>query len=213
MTTRRSERKSPATSIPKVKPGTHAALLYGDPSAAGEAIAFVAEGVLGRESCAVLSYARYAERAAAQLRDLHGVDVKRALADGTLALLEGRESGKELRAELVRFLEKSRKAKRAPRLLLNLGWREEGWPDDDELLALEAGLGGLCEDLDAAALCLYDARQLPGSVLLDGALGCHPVVFCRGEAVKNPFLVEPAALQKELAARKRGEAGLRSWMA
>ncbi len=89
MTTRRSERKSPATSIPKVKPGTHAALLYGDPSAAGEAIAFVAEGVLGRESCAVLSYARYAERAAAQLRDLHGVDVKRALADGTLALLKG----------------------------------------------------------------------------------------------------------------------------
>ena len=38
------------------------------------------------------------------------------------------------------------------------------------------------------------------------------MVICRGEAVKNPFLVEPAALQKELAARKKGEAGLRSWM-
>ncbi|HEY3446815.1 MAG TPA: MEDS domain-containing protein [Myxococcales bacterium] len=212
--TRRSERKSPVAALPKVKPGTHAALLYGgDPAAAAEAVAFIAEAIEGRGACAVLSYARYGERVAAQLRDLHAVDVKRSLADGALVFLETRESGKELRGELVRFLERCRKSRRPARLLLNLGWREEGWPDDDELLSLEAGLSELCAEHDAAALCLYDARQLPGSILLDGALGCHPVVFCRGEALKNPFLVDPAALQRELAARKKGEAGLRSWMA
>ena len=210
--TRRSERKA-GTTQSKVRPGTHAALLHGDPSAAAEALGFVAEGVVGHEACALLSYARFAERVAAQLRDLHGVDVKRALSDGSLAFLETRETGRELRSQLVSFLDRCRKARRPARLLLNLGWREEGWPDDDELLSLEAGLGELCEAHGAAALCLYDARQLPGAILLDGALGCHPVVHCRGEAVKNPFLVEPAALQRELTARKKGEAGLRAWMA
>ncbi|MGC4122550.1 MAG: MEDS domain-containing protein [Myxococcales bacterium] len=211
--TRRSERKAPAVSIPKVKAGMHAAHLYGDAAAAEEAVAFLAEGLASREACAVLSYARHGERLAAQLRDLHAVDVKRSTAEGALVFLEARETGKELHADLSRFLEKSRKARRPARLLLNLGWREEGWPDDDDLLWLEAGMSELCEEHDAAALCLYDARQLPGSILLDGALGCHPVVFCRGAAVKNPFLVDPATLNKELTARRKGEAGLRSWMA
>lgn len=208
--TRRMERKVQAGL--QVRPGTHVAQLYGSPAALGGAIGFAAEALSRGEACAVLAYSRFNERAAAQLRDLHSVDLKRAQADSRLSFLEGRSSAREMRADLLRFVEKARRARRAVRVVTSLGWGEEGWPDDDDLLQLEADLGGLAREHDLAVLCLYDVRQLAGALIMDGALGCHPLVHHREQAVKNPFVLPPAALQRELAARKRSETGLRAWM-
>lgn len=209
--TKRSEAKG-STGL-KLRPGSHAALLYGDPAAVGEAMAFAATGIGQGEACAFLAYARFNERVSAQLRDLHGVDVRRALAEERLGFLEARETARELRGDLARFLERSAKARRAVRVVTSLGWGEAGWPDEDELLRLEAGLGELCREHSATALCLYDSRQLGGHLLLDGALGCHSLVHSRGQLVKNPFVIEPTVLQRELAGRRRGEGSLRAWMA
>jgi len=62
------------------------------------------------------------------------------------------------------------------------------------------------------ALCLYDARQLSGRLLLEGGFECHATVLCRGALHKNPLFVEPETLQKELNVRRRDESKVRNWM-
>ncbi|MBI5544271.1 MAG: MEDS domain-containing protein [Deltaproteobacteria bacterium] len=209
--TRRSQGKLAAPGL-TVRPGAHVALLYGEPSVMAEVIEYVATGIHAQERCAVLAYSRLNERFAAQLRDLHGVDVRAAVAGGSLAFLDGKASARELRAELARFLSEAPRARGSARLVLSLGFGEPAWPDDDELLRFETSLGELCHEHKAAALCLYDARQLAGSLILDGALACHPWVIYRGQTHANPFVVEPQQLQRELASRRRTEGALKAWM-
>jgi len=208
---RRPQAKRSAARLVQARPGSHVALLYQEPTTIAEAVAFAAAGPLEGASCAVLAYARLAERIVAQVRDLHGLDVRRLQADGALVFLECRPSAREVVADLARFLERAGGSKRPARMLLSLGWGEAGWPDHDELLRIEASLSQLCSESKAAALCLYDARQLPGSVLLEGGLACHPLVHWRGEPRKNPFVVAPSVLGRELAARRKGESRLRAW--
>lgn len=208
--TKRTEGKTQGG--PKLRPGSHAALLFGDPGALADALAFAAGGALGGEACAFLAYSRFNERAAAQLRDLYSVDVRRSQADNLLAFLDARETARELKTELTRFFEQAQRVRRPARLVTCLGWGEAGWPDDDELLRFEVGLNDLCREHSVAALCLYDARQLNGGLILDGALACHPTVISRGRAIKNPFVIESSTLLRELGARRRGEDRLRAWM-
>ncbi len=193
------------------RPGSHVCLVVSEPGALGGALEFVATGVEAGESCAVLAYARFNERLTAQLRDLHGVDVRQAMLDSRLACMSGGESAKALRADLMHYFA-SRRPRRGGRLLCCLGFGEDGWPDDSDLLQLEVQLSDLSSQLGIATLCLYDTRQLTSPLLLEGGFGCHRTVIVRGEAQKNPFFQSPASLQRELAARKREETRLRAWI-
>lgn len=203
---------SQAPSEIRVKPGMHASLIYSDPAQLNAALAFLAEGVNQEEACAVLAYARFNERIAAQLRDLHGVDMRRTLLEGNVAFLNGGENAKQIRGELAKFFARAHKANKPMRLLTSLGWGEADWPDDTELMLLDSWLNELCAEHAVAALCLYDERQLGGAIVFHGGLECHPTVFVRGTAHKNPFFIEPATLQKELGGRRRDESRLAAWM-
>ncbi|MGI5863687.1 MAG: MEDS domain-containing protein [Myxococcales bacterium] len=195
----------------ELKPGSHASLLYTEPGVPSVALDYLAEGTRRGEVSAFLGYGRLNERVAAQLRDLYSVDLRSAQAEGRLVFLSGRENARLMRADLVKTF-KGKRSRRAGRLLASLGWEEAGWPDDSELLQFESKLTETCEELGLSALCLYDARQLNGSLLFQGGLECHPTVFARCTHHKNPFFVEPALLQKELGARRRDESRLRAWM-
>jgi hypothetical protein len=186
-------------------------LVVNEPGALSGALEFVAGGLEAGECCAVLGYARFNERLTAQLRDLHGVDVRQAMLDSRLAGMSGGESAKALRAGVVHFFA-SRRPRRGGRLLCCLGFGEEGWPDESDLLQLEVQLSDLSTELGIASLCLYDTRQLTSQLLLEGGFGCHRTVIVRGEAHKNPFFLNPASLQRELVVRKREETRLRAWI-
>lgn len=196
-----------------LKPGTHAALLYTEPGVPTAALSFLAEGVRKGESSVFLGYGRLNERVVAQLRDLCSVDVRSAMADGTLSLLAGRESARAFHADLAKAFGHSGRRRQAGRLVTSFGWGEAGWPDDSELLQVDSRLNEWAEELNFSALCLYDARQIEGSLLFHGGLECHPTVFSRCAGHRNPFFAEQAALQKELGARRRDENRLQAWMA
>jgi hypothetical protein len=197
----------------ELKPGSHASLLYTEPGIPESALSFLAEGIEQGEKAAFLGWGRLNERVVSQMRDLHGINVRQRIADGQLILLEGSETTREIRADLQRVFAHSGKRSRGNgRLVTSLGWGEPGWPDESELLQLEARLNETCGELGIAALCLYDARQLSGSLVFEGSLGCHPTVFARCGCHKNPFFVTPSALQKELGARRRDEDRLRAWI-
>ncbi len=201
--------RQPAESHPK--PGSHACLVVGEPNTLGGALDYVAEGIEAGEPCAVLAYARFNERLSAQLRDLHGVDLRRAMLDARLSCMSGASTARAMRSGLQQFFS-HRRGRKGGRLLCCLGFGEEGWPEDSELLQLEVQLTELCTELNVSALCLYDTRQLSGQLLLEGGLGCHRTVIVRGQAQKNPFFFHPASLQRELAARRREETRLRTWI-
>jgi hypothetical protein len=196
----------------ELKPGSHASLLYTEAGVPGAALDFLAEGVRRGETGAFLGYGRLNERVAAQLRDLYSIDLRATQAGGQLVFLSGRENIKLMRADLTRSFSRGKRGRPSGRLVVNLGWGEAGWPDESELLQFESKLTELCAEMGVAALCLYDARQLSGSLLFEGGFECHPTVFARCGQHKNPFFVEPAALQKELGARRRDEGRLRAWM-
>lgn len=196
----------------RLKPGVHASFVYTDPMQVQVAMAFLAEGLRRQEACVILAYARFNERAGAQLRDLHGIDVRRAMSTGQLVFMNGQDTGKNIRAELQKHLAEVGKQFKASRLLACFGWGEEGWPDEPELIQLDTQLNAVCEEFPVAALCLYDARQINGALLLEGALECHPLVFVRGVPHKNPFFVQPARLAREMGVRKREQSKIRSWI-
>jgi hypothetical protein len=208
---KRLQEKRASTGI-RLKPGAHASLILSGPDLHSDVLAFAAEGMKNGEACAILAYSRFNERLAAQLRDLHGVDTRRSLVDGTLAFVGVRENAKLMSEELEKYFAQARKLKRSARLLTSLGWGENGWPDENELLHFDAGLNELCREYGAAALCLYDARQLSGQIIVVGALQCHPQVFCRGVAHRNPLFVDPSILKKELSGRRREASRLEAWL-
>jgi hypothetical protein len=209
-----TKKRSPAQAPSgiRVKPGTHTSLIHGDPSQLTAALDFLAEGIRQGEVCAVLAYARFNERIAAQLRDLHGIDMRRALLEGAVGFVSGAETIKPMRAELTKFFGRAVKTKRPKRLLTSFGWGEADWPDEDELLQLECWLGEYCAQHAIAAVCLYDERQLGGSVLFRAGLECHATVLVRGTLHKNPFFVSPDVIQKEVGARRRDEERLNAWI-
>jgi hypothetical protein len=204
--------RSPRAPEIKVRPGSHAALVYDEPAQLAAAVAFLAEGAQRGEKCVMLAYQRLNERVGAQLRDLHGVEARELVAQQKLTFLDGGASGKELLAELRRQFSRSARAAKPARLVVSLAWGEEGWPEESELLWLEAQLDGLCESDAVAGLCLYDVRQTTGHQLLHGALECHQTVLTRGLPHKNPFALPPDAVAREAGARRKAERALQSWL-
>jgi hypothetical protein len=188
-------------------------LLHSDPSEEDAALSLLAQGLAEEAACAFLSYARMNERISARLRDLHGVDMRAFEAKGTLTFLAGAPTVRRIIADVTRVVERAKRANRPARVVSCLGFGEIGWPDDEELIDLECQLTVLCAAERATVLCLYDARQLAGRVVLRGALEAHPALLVRGRAQKNPWHVAPALQREELAARRRGESRLRSWLA
>ncbi len=88
------------------------------------------------------------------------------------------------------------------RVLGNLGWGKPGWPNDRELLRLEARVTEAIRKLPTVVMCVYDVRGIAARNLLQGGLECHPLTFRRNVVRPNEHYVpvEPflAALDREL---------------
>src|SRR5262249_44722378 len=69
----------------------------------------------------------------------------------------------------------------AVRILGNLNWGRgaPGWPSDREILRLEAQVTSAAERLPCIVMCVYDVTKLPGPMLPNGGLECHPLTFRR----------------------------------
>jgi len=75
------------------------------------------------------------------------------------------------------------------RVLGHLGWGHPRWPDEQDILSLEARVTDVVRNLPSVVLCAYDVRALSGRPLLLGGLECHPLTLRRGALRHNEHFV------------------------
>ena len=76
------------------------------------------------------------------------------------------------------------------RLLGNIGWGKQDWPDERDILRFEAKVTGAARHFPCVVVCMYDVRTLPGAVILHGAFETHPVTVCGNFVRENTHYVD-----------------------
>lgn len=73
-----------------------------------------------------------------------------------------------------------------------MAWALRGMPGTDRLMEYEALVNTVVVDHPITAICQYDARRFDGGTLFD-VLNVHPMMLVRGQVVRNPYFLDPAA--------------------
>ncbi|MDQ6803285.1 MAG: MEDS domain-containing protein, partial [Acidobacteriota bacterium] len=71
------------------------------------------------------------------------------------------------------------------RLLGNIGWGRSGWPDEADILVFETRVTAAIADLPCVVVCMYDVQNLPGRILVHGALEAHPLTLRQNVVREN----------------------------
>jgi hypothetical protein len=178
-------------------PGDHLAYFWESEQDFTAAIGFIRAGAAEGETCVLLGHEEANDRLEAATRRA-GLDTAVLRRQGRLHFASGMRSANAL-LELVGEQIDLAVDRGAPlvRILGNLGWGRPDWPDDLDLLRLEARVTDSVRKLPVIVMCGYDVRHLAGSPVLLGGLECHPLTYRRGALRPNELYV-PA--EKFLAA-------------
>jgi hypothetical protein len=170
-------------------PGDHLAYLWESEREFMDAIGFIAAGAAEGEACVLLGHDEVNDRLETAARRA-GIDTAGLRREGRLNFVSGRNSADALLA-LVDEQIGLAVDRGAPlvRILGNLGWGQPGWPDDLDLLRLEARTTDVVGRLPVIVMCAYDVRHASGTRLLKGGLECHPQTYRRGALRSNEFYV------------------------
>lgn len=175
----------------RAAPGDHIAYFWETEQDFTDTIGFLAAGVAEGETCVLLGHEEANDRLGAETRRA-GLDTAGLRRQGRLHFASGMKSAEALLELLGEQIELA-VDRGAPlvRILGNLGWGRPGWPDDIDLLRLEARVTEAVRKLPVIVMCAYDVRRVPGSPLLLGGLECHPLT-CRRGALRPNELYVPA---------------------
>jgi hypothetical protein len=170
-------------------PGDHLAYLWESEQEFMGAIGFIAAGAAEGEACVLLGHDEVNDRLEIAARRA-GIDIAALRREGRLNFVSGRNSADALLG-LVGEQIGLAVDRGAPlvRILGNLGWGQPGWPDDLDLLRLEALTTDAVGRLPVIMMCAYDVRHATGTRLLKGGLECHPLTYRRGALRSNEFYV------------------------
>jgi hypothetical protein len=86
------------------------------------------------------------------------------------------------------------------RVVGQMGWIFSSPPDIAQLVAYEASVNELLNRGRTPTVCVYDARRLSGSLLMD-LLRAHPLTVMNGVLHENPFFTPAPELLRELKQR------------
>ncbi len=186
-----------------VAPGDHLAYFWESERDFEDAVGFVAAGAGQRETCILLGFDEANARVEAGLKRAR-LDPTALRREGRLHFVSGKHSGDTLLEEVGdRVKAAVDRGEPFVRIFGNLGWGRPGWPNDRELLRLEARVTDSIRNLPTVVMCAYDVRGIAARNLLQGGLECHPLTFRRNVVRPNEHYVpaEPflAALDRELA--------------
>ncbi len=184
-----------------VAPGDHLACLLESERDFEDAVGFVAAGASQRETCILLGSDEANARVEAALMRTR-IDPALLKREHRLHLLSGKRSGDALLEEVGdRVKAAVDRGEPFVRVFGNLGWGKAGWPDDRELLRLEARVTDAIRKLPTVVMCVYDVRGMSARHLLQGGLECHPLTFRRNVLRPNEHYVPTesflAALERE----------------
>jgi hypothetical protein len=86
------------------------------------------------------------------------------------------------------------------RIMGNMSWAQAKAPGSERLIEYEARVNEVLARTRQPAICVYDAAQLSGAMMLD-ILRCHPLTLVNGVVQENPFFTPPEVFLKELRSR------------
>jgi hypothetical protein len=163
---------------------------------------FLAAGASLGEACVLVGHDTANERLLANL-ERRGLSVRALMQERQLQVATVRSSADGQLVELdERIKDAVHRGMPTVRILGSLHWGRgtPGWPSDREILRLEAQVTSAAERLPAIVVCTYDVANLPGPMLLQGGLECHPLTFRRDCLRHNEHHVPPERFLEELSA-------------
>ena len=186
----------------RVALGDHLAYFWESERQFDATAGFLATGVSLGEACVLVGHDAANERLLASL-ERGGLDVGALRRERQLQVASVRASADGLGLELAeRIKDAVDLGMPAVRILGNLFWGRgtPGWPSDREILKLEAQVTSAVARLPSIVVCAYDVTSLPGPLLLQGGLECHPLTFRRGRLRSNEHYVPAERFLVELSA-------------
>lgn len=160
-----------------VASGDHLAYLWESEKEYEAAFDFLAAGAGQGETCILLGHGEDTLRAEAGFKRA-GFDPAALRSQGRLHVIPGGHSGDALLEEIGERIKAAvDRGDPLVRIFGNAGWGRPGWPNDLDLLRLEARVNGAIRNLPAVVMCGYDARGVPGRNFRLGGLQCHPWTF------------------------------------
>src|SRR4051812_38728879 len=87
------------------------------------------------------------------------------------------------------------------RLVGQMGWVFSEPPGIEQLVAYEASVNEVLNRGKTPTVCVYDARRLSGSMMMD-LLRAHPLTVMNGVLHENPFYTPAGQLLEDIRARR-----------
>ena len=203
-------------SIADLTAGDHVCCIYATDDEHRQVVtSFLRHGLERHEKALYVIDARSVETIAGYLR-AENMEVERLIASGQLLFLSKDESYLKdgcfdpdrmiamLSAEMAAT---ERAGFAALRITVEMTWALRGMPGSDRLIEYEIKLNQFFPAHRALALCQYDRRRFPASILLD-ILRTHPIAVIGTEFYENFYYVPP----EDLLGENRADVELRSWM-
>lgn len=183
-------------------PGDHIAYFWESEREFEATAGFLAAGASLGEACVLVGHDAANERLLESL-ERRGLSVRARTQERQLQVASVCSSADGLLLELgERIKDAVDRGMPVVRILGNLGWGRgtPGWPSDREILRLEAHVTRVAERFPSIVVCAYDVTTLPGPLLLQGGLECHPLTFRRDCLRHNEHHVPPERFLEDLAA-------------
>lgn len=169
--------------------GDHIAYFWEKPSEFEEAVDFLLAGHKRGEHLVLFGHDEANEKILEILRH-KGLDYQTLKKRGQLSVLGGGSTGDGMLNTIGATFQKAMDAGAGCiRLLGNIGWGLQNWPDDLDLLAFEAKVTGAAKQFPSIIMCMYDVGSLSGHVMVHGAYETHALTFNGNLLRRNPFYV------------------------
>ncbi|HEX2723747.1 MAG TPA: MEDS domain-containing protein [Gemmatimonadaceae bacterium] len=171
----------------QVSAGDHIAYLWETPSEFAEGVGFLRCGLDAGDHVVIFGHRDANEQVLSTLRD-SGVDIDALLTTGRLTIMRGTEDATAMLAGIAQsFRDSVANGAGLIRLLGNLGWGQEGWPNDEEILRFESQVTHAARLFPCLVVCMYDVRRLSGAIMVHGAYEAHPRVVQNRILRENPY--------------------------
>lgn len=186
----------------RAAPGDHVAYFWATTEEFESAINFLAYGIANHDHVVVFGHDEANERVL-EVLERRGVDWRRLQSEGEFSVLGPEVTGDEMLASIgATFQQALDRGATMIRLLGNIGWGREGWPNEEDILRFEARVTGAAESFPCIVVCMYDVNSLSSSIVLNGAFGTHPLTIYQNLIRENPMCVHIDEYLERLEARR-----------
>lgn len=183
--------------------GDHIAYFWESPSEFSEAVGFLREGLRQGDHGVIFGH-ESANRRVCEALEEAGHDCARLQREGRLSVLGPDSTGELMLERIGQTFQRALDAGAGMiRLLGNIGWGEQDWPGEDDVLRFEAKVTGAAAAFPCVVICMYDVNSLSGSIVLNGAFGTHPLTIHGNLIRENPMCVPVEEYIERLAERGR----------